>query len=100
MSSPYVPYGFVASGWAATVGGKRGNPDVCVASSPSVIVLGPSVGTVTPGGSRSATSVSSPTSRRWIESASISDVNTFVTEPISNSVRPSGGLPPGPVPKP
>src|SRR5678815_5408932 len=71
--------------------GNRGSPDVCVERSTSVIGRLPA-GSLVLAGSSDATGVSSVTCLSTTASASSSDVNTFVTEPISNRVLPSGGL--------
>ena len=74
--------------------GNRGNPDVCVVRSASVIARPFLDGTVTEDGRYLEMGSSSATSPRSIMSASRSAVNTFVIDPISNTVSLPGAGPP------
>jgi hypothetical protein len=69
----------------------NGKPEVCVARSSSEIVFPFRSGTSNADGKYFATGSFNPTSFFSAISASSSAVNTFVTDPISKTVSPSGG---------
>src|SRR5436305_12999042 len=71
--------------------GMDGKPEVCVARSSSEIVFPFPSATLSPAGKYFATGSFNPTSFFSAISASSSAVNTFVTDPISNTVSPSRG---------